>query len=290
MTEGTRGEPTDEDLCRYLNDTLREYPNLLNGLPAGYPAGLATSDRMKMMDGDRKRETGHWHLMNLPYVLYMANRPDSSDVNELGRSILRTLDSFCEKFSATSGFRKVFMPLLKGIWKHGDPEFWSVVAHAYVTLLLQTKGWVVKKFGAPLPGRLAYSNQPPKDADILLGANGGPDIYLDLVMKHRPKFRNAEEARAELVRHANNKVSSKFSQALEAGIVAFVFVVCVVSGSQINILVGEPSVLSSSTAADLGRTESVTACYYALAATRDSENQLAWKLFSKEEMAAAVPA
>ncbi|MDX2019390.1 MAG: hypothetical protein SF187_04060 [Deltaproteobacteria bacterium] len=275
-------DPTDQDASADLNARLLQHPNLARNFDRDYPSGVATSAQLRAMEKDREKQTGHSHLLNLPYVLYMASHPGSPDANGIGRSILITLDHFCERFSLVPGFRGAFSPLHHGIWKHHDPEFWSVLALAYVSILLDRGAYVVKQFGKPLP--CGVRGQKPKDADLLVGESGRADIYLDVVMKHRPRFKTADEARHELITHADEKVGAKFSSALASGIAAFVIVVCVPSETQVNILLGAPEVLAPSTAHELGRTGKVTACYYALAGSRDANNELIWKLFSRDEL------
>jgi len=279
---------SDADLCAVLAQEMASYSALRSALPPHYPAGIATWGLMQEFDRARKKPGGHWHLTNLPYTLYLANQKKWPKANQLAGSVLATLDRFCSEFSAVPRFQDVLRPLAKGIWKQDDPEFWSVFAHASVTLLLHDKGFEIREFSAPMPGG-------HKDADILvrsplaLKTSVGLDMFLDIVMKHRPTFRTVEEAREELHRHAESKASSKFSDAMKHGIQAIVIVVCVVSGKQMEVLLQDPNLLSAIDGPTLERPENLHVAYFAMSGARQ-DGRSSWRLFSRAELAVATPA
>jgi len=241
---------------------------------------------MKTFEADRKKEFGHWHLLNLPFVLYMAGLEENADGRDLALSLLRSLDSFSEQFGSVPGFDGVLKPLRddEGLWQGDDPEFWSVVATAQTSLLLRSKNFTVKEFAKTLP---AETN---KDADIFVESPEGHGVYLDLVMKHRPKFTTVEEARAELSLHADDKIGTKFGPVMKKQIPVMVLVVVVARHLQLQILRENPELLKTIVGPELDRRDGIAACFHALVGNRGPDGRLSWHLAALEELSAARPA
>ena len=278
--DGSGFDIADEALCVALGGILDGYPALRSALPSGYPSGLVTVELMRKFDQARRAPRGHWHLLNLAYALYLAAQNTWPDARDVGASVLATLDRFCSEFHRLPGFTSATRPLKKGIWKADDPEFWSVLAQACVALLLHTNGFHVKGFSAVIPGG------GQKDADILV-SSGSTDVYVDIVMKHRPKFATAEQAREELRRHADEKIGSKFADSLPGGITAMVIVVCVPQGVQLGVFAKEPSLLSALPGSNLERPDRVWVNFFAMAGVRGNDDRLSWQLLSRDKWATA---
>jgi hypothetical protein len=230
------------------------------------------------MDTDRRKNTGHWHLLNLPYVLYLANQGEWPQMTDTAISILANLDRFCRQFCDVPGFAGVLRPLKSGIWKDDDPEFWSVLAHAYLALRFDDNPELrVRAFAGRFPGG------GTKNADFVLEvATKSADAYVDVVMKHRPKFMTSEDAREELRTHADRKLGTKYGAALDGALEAAVAVVCVAKTEQLDILARDPSILASVGGQELDRPAGSGACFFLFsAASRDRRWEL--RLFSAKE-------
>jgi hypothetical protein len=225
-------------------------------------------------------------LLNLPFVLYMAGLDEHADGVDLAFSLLSSLDSFCEEFGSVPGFDGVLKPLRddEGLWKDSDPEFWSVVATAQTSLLLRSKKFTVKEFAKKLPG------ETNKDADIFVESPEGHAIYLDLVMKHRPRFTTVEEARAELSLHADDKIGSKFGPVMKTKVPVMVLVVVVARQLQLRILLENPELLKTIVGPELDRRDGIAACFHAVVGNRGPDGRLAWHLAALEELSANRPA
>jgi hypothetical protein len=280
------GPALDSALCVQLRRVLDSYPALAASLSKKYPDGIATVERMNKFEADRKKESGHWHLLNLPFVLYMAGLDENADGRDLALSLLQTLDSFCEQLGSVPGFDGVLKPLRdsEGLWKGDDPKFWSVVASAQTSLLLRSKKFTLKEFAKKLP---AETN---KDADIFVESPEGHGIYLDLVMKHRPKFTTVEEARAELSLHADDKIGSKFGPVMKTQLPVMVLVVVVARQLQLQILLKNPDLLKTIVGTELDRRDGIAACFHAVVGNRGPDGRLSWHLAALEELGAARPA
>jgi hypothetical protein len=215
----------NEELWEILEEALETVPAFRAQLPPKYPRGSELGISVDQVASyDDNRADRFWHHLNLPMVLYARSRPRDARVQGLMASLLKALDDFSTRFRDVPGMRKTLEPLWKVPWAPGAPEFWSVVACAFLASTYKTSGYEVEAFGA----KIGDGN---KDSDIAIRI-GAMRTHVDVELWHATKLPHddVEEMKVLLKERAAAKVGRKFPDLPddEQGIAA---IVCVATGS-----------------------------------------------------------
>jgi len=220
---------TDDDLHAHLELTLESHPNLKSLIPADWPKaskyGITLAAMKSFADEKDEKKTRYWHILNLPLCVHYAGLAVPLDKNQikarsLMQSILRVLEDFAGRFSSLPGARKTLEPLwTNAAWNVDPPEFWSVLATAFMALQYAGNDQTILGFGMKIGGG-------GRDADIRMRRSDGAIVNVDIEAWHAVKFVDLDpaDARAQLLRRVEEKCGKKFRDLpdAETGVAAVV--------------------------------------------------------------------
>lgn len=269
----TNSDPdiTDTDLWECLENRLCMYPNLRRELPTNYPRAKRYGISLSMMhEYSARRRLRFDHALNLPLALYNTLATVDADVRSLMHAVLMSLDDFCRELSGRAGLRGLLKSLWSSAWDEKDPQLWSVVSAACLSLSYLRAGYAVEGFEQDIGGK-------KPDADIVIRVSG-IRTNIDVEMWHSTRFDglSSERAREKLVTRANEKLGKKFPNLPEDeyGVAA---VVCFPTGGDLELLATDPNLSGLMQFEDRPRQLGFT---YWIAGRRNGDGQLCLRIDS----------